>query len=70
MEAGGARGQGVRVIVDEYACIGSAECVAEDPEAMEIGDNGWARVLLASLAEERADRICSVCPVAALAVER
>jgi len=58
----------VRVIVDPDACIGSGECVAEDPDAIELDDSGCARVKLASLDEARAETLCAVCPVGALAI--
>ena len=45
----------VRLIVDPDACIGSAECVALDPEAVELDEHGTARVLVPELDEERAD---------------
>jgi ferredoxin len=57
-----------RVIVDEDVCIGSGECVAEDPDAMEIDETGCARVLIPTMDEARATRICDVCPVGALSV--
>ena len=38
----------VRVIVDPDACIGSAECVALDPEAVELDEHGTARMLVPS----------------------
>jgi ferredoxin len=60
----------VKLIVDEDGCIGSGECVAEDPDAIEIDDNGCARVLIATMDESRAQRLCDVCPVGALTVER
>ena len=59
----------VKLIVDEDGCIGSGECVAEDPDAIEIDDNGCARVLIAPLDEARAQRLCDVCPVGALTIE-
>ena len=40
----------VRVVVDPDVCIGSGECVAEDPDAVELDDSGCAR------AEARAAR--------------
>ena len=60
----------VRLIVDEDVCIGSGECVAEDPEAIELDDTGCARVLIAELDEERAGNLCDVCPVGALSIRR
>ncbi len=58
-----------RLIVDEDTCIGSGECIAEDPAAIELDDHGCARVLIAELDEARAQRICDTCPVGALSVE-
>jgi ferredoxin len=58
----------VRVIVDPDACIGSGECVAEDPDAIELDDSGCARMKLAALDEARAEALCAVCPVGALAI--
>jgi ferredoxin len=55
-----------RVIVDVDACIGSGECVAVDPQAMEIDSTGCAHVLIDELDDERAQRICASCPVGAL----
>ena len=60
----------VQLIVDEDVCIGSGECVAEDPEAIELDDTGCARVLIAELDEERAGNLCDVCPVGALSIKR
>ena len=60
----------VHLIVDEDVCIGSGECVAEDPEAIELDDTGCARVLIAELEEERAGNLCDVCPVGALSIKR
>jgi ferredoxin len=58
----------VQLIVDPDTCIGSGECVAEDPDAIEIDEDGCARVLLPEMDEARARRICDVCPVGALSV--
>jgi ferredoxin len=60
----------VRLIVDPDVCIGSGECVAEDPEAITLDDSGCARVLIAELDEDRAGRICDTCPVGALSIQR
>jgi ferredoxin len=60
----------VRLIVDEDVCIGSGECVAEDPDAIELDDTGCARVLIAELEEDRAGNLCDVCPVGALSIKR
>ena len=59
---------GVRVIVDADSCIGSGECVAVDPEAVEIEAGGLARMLIDDLDEDRAIGICRACPVGALSV--
>ena len=37
----------VHVMVDPDACIGSGECVALDPEAIELDEHGSARILVA-----------------------
>ena len=60
----------VRVIVDPDVCIGSGECVAEDPDAIELDDSGCARVLISELDADRADNLCNVCPVGALSIQR
>lgn len=58
----------VQVIVNEDICIGSGECIALDPEAVELDENGTARMLLAELEETRAARLCASCPVGALEI--
>jgi ferredoxin len=60
----------VHVIVDPDVCIGSGECVAEDPQAIELDDSGCARMLIAELEEDRAGNLCDVCPVGALSIKR
>ncbi len=60
----------VHVIVDPDVCIGSGECVAEDPQAIELDDSGCARMLITELEEDRAGRLCDVCPVGALSIGR
>jgi len=60
----------VRVVVDPDVCIGSGECVAEDPDAMELDDSGTAHVRVAAMDEDRAESICAVCPVGALSIGR
>jgi ferredoxin len=56
----------VRLIVDPDSCIGSAECVALDPDAVELDEQGTARPLVSDLDELRAQDICDACPVGAL----
>ena len=58
----------VTIIVDEFACIGSGECVAEDSQAIALDDSGIAYALIGELAQERAAAICKVCPVGALSM--
>lgn len=58
----------VHVIVDPDACIGSAECVALEPEAVELDEHGTAHVLVPALEEERANELCNTCPVGALSI--
>jgi len=59
----------VRLIVDLDSCIGSAECVALDPEAIHLDNDGLAEALLPELDEARAQRLCDVCPLGALSIE-
>lgn len=58
----------VQLIIDPDVCVGYGECVAEDAEAVELTDDGCARVRLAVLDRGRADRICAACPVGAISV--
>jgi ferredoxin len=56
------------LVIDPDACVGYGECVAEDPGAVELDDQGCARVLIAVLDSDRAARICAACPVGAIRV--
>ena len=58
----------VHLIVDPDSCIGSAECVAVDPDAVELDEHGTARILASELEEERAKDICDACPVGAISI--
>ena len=58
----------VHLIVDPDACIGSGECVALDPEAIELSEDGTAHVLVSVLDEQRANELRDVCPIGALSV--
>jgi len=58
----------VRLIVDADNCIGSAECVALDPEAVELDGQDTARILVPELEEDRAVALCDVCPVGSLTI--
>ena len=58
----------VHLTVDQDACIGSAECVAVDPDAVELDESGTAVVLIAELEEERAKEICDACPIGAFSI--
>jgi ferredoxin len=58
----------VTIIVDEFTCIGSGECVAHDPEAMALDDSGIAYTRIGELDEARATGICNSCPVSALSM--
>jgi ferredoxin len=59
---------GVRVIVDPDACLGFGECVALDPEAVELDRHGTARILLPVLEADRAKRLCDACSDGALSI--
>ncbi len=58
----------MHLMVDPDACIGSAECVAFDPEAIELDEQGVARPLVPELEESRAQALCDMCPVGALSI--
>ena len=59
----------MRLIIDPDTCVGYGECVAEDAEAVALDDAGCAHALVATIDAERAERICSACPVGAIALE-
>jgi ferredoxin len=58
----------VIVVIDRSQCVGYGECVAEDPDAVELDGEGCARVLHAELPNDRAERLCSVCPTGAISL--
>lgn len=58
----------VKLMIDRNECIGFGECVSEDPEAVELGNDGCARAILAALSPERAERLCAVCPTGAIRI--
>jgi ferredoxin len=58
----------VQIIVDADTCIGSGECIALDPEAIDLDEHGTAVMLVAELDEQRAKRLCNTCPVGALSI--
>ncbi len=60
----------VQLIVDPDACIGSGECVALDPDAIELDAQGIAEVIVPELEEERAKELCEACPVGAISIAR
>jgi ferredoxin len=55
-------------LIDGNECIGFGECVSEDPGAVELGTDGCAHAIVATLARSRAERICAVCPTGAIRV--
>ncbi len=59
---------GIRVIVDPDACLGFGECVALDPEAVELDGHRTARILLPVLEADRAKRLCDACSDGALSI--
>jgi ferredoxin len=59
----------MRLIIDPDTCVGYGECVAEDPEAVRLDDAGCAHALHATLDADRAERICSACPVGAITLQ-
>ncbi len=58
----------VHLNIDPDSCIGSGECVALDPDAMELDEQGTAHVRISELEERRAKDICDACPVGALSI--
>ena len=58
----------VIVTVDRDTCIGYGECVAADPDVVQLGEDGCARVVAPALDEERAQALCAACPVSALSL--
>ena len=60
----------VGVAIDPDACIGSGECVAVDPEAAELDDQGSAHLVIDQLDEKRAQRLCDACPMSAISIQR
>ena len=58
----------IQIVIDPDACVGYAECVAEDAQAVELDDHGCARALVPLMSRERADRLCAACPVGAISV--
>jgi len=58
----------VQLIVDPDACIGSGECVALEPEAIELDAQGIAEVTAPELDEVRAKAVCDACPVGAISI--
>jgi len=60
----------VQMTVDPDICIGSGECVALDPEAIELDDRGCAHPLILELDDDRAERLREACPVGAISVRR
>jgi ferredoxin len=59
----------VHVTIDPDACIGSGECVAIDPEAVELDTHGSAHLLVEQLDEKRAERLCDACPMSAISIQ-
>ena len=55
----------VRLVIDPDLCIGYGECVAEDPEAVALGDDGCAHPLTRLISADRAQRIWAVGPTGA-----
>jgi ferredoxin len=56
------------VTVDPDACLGAGDCVALDPEAVELDEHGIARMLVPELEAGRAKLLCDACPDGALYV--
>ena len=62
---------GLRVHVDDQACVGTGMCEATAPELFEIGDDGISHVLKEQVPpdlEAAARRAAEDCPTRALSV--
>ena len=59
----------VHLTIDLDACIGSGECVAIDPDAVELDNHGSAHLLIDQLEEDRAKRLCDACPMSAISIQ-
>ena len=58
----------VKLVIDRNECIGFGECVSEDPDAVELGDDGCAHTIVVALDLQRAERLCAVCPTGAIRI--
>lgn len=58
----------VTITIDADACIGYGECVAENPEAVELDDGGCARLRVSQVDVDKACRLCAACPTGAISV--
>lgn len=58
----------VTITIDRDACIAYGECVATDPDAVELDSDGCGRVVTAQLDAERARRLCAACPTGAITI--
>lgn len=56
----------MQLIIDPDICVGYGECVAEAPDVVALDDTGCARVLVATVPSDQAQRICAACPVGAV----
>ena len=62
----------MKVSIDETLCTGCSVCVTELPEVFEMGDDGLAKVIMASPESELADKakeVAPMCPASAITVE-
>lgn len=62
----------MKVKIDESLCTGCSLCTADLPEVFEMGDDGLAKVLVASLEGDLAEKVketASTCPASAIIIE-
>jgi ferredoxin len=59
----------VKLVIDRGLCIGYGECVGEAPDAVALGEDGCARVLVSSLTRPLAERLCAACPTGAISID-
>ena len=62
----------MKVVVNKDACIGCGACAAVCDKVFEVGDDGFANVIVEEVPEEEKENVTSAiegCPTSALSVE-
>ena len=55
--------------IDGEQCVGYGECVGVDPDAVELDDQGCARLLVTRIDVSRARALCAACPTSAISLQ-